>query len=141
MNSPANNQYSDFLLLLFVSVTTLEKLVIYYSWYLLLFKGFLNYDKELEDLDLRGENPEILGCQKKQIKLFQISVVHAFLFAIFCIFCVILFSISFRPAYVISCTFIFDFPVCCELNCLGVVVVKVSLKSTFSFLFRIFTPS
>ena len=62
MNSPANNQYSDFLLLLFVSVTTLEKLVIYYSWYLLLFKGF---DKELEDLDLRGENPEILGCQKK----------------------------------------------------------------------------
>ena len=65
MNSPANNQYSDFLLLLFVSVTTLEKLVIYYSWYLLLFKGFLNYGKELEDLDLRGENPEILGCQKK----------------------------------------------------------------------------
>ena len=52
--------------LIFVCVTTQEKLFVYHSWCLLLFKGLPNI--ELEDLDLRGKNVQILDCQKIEDK-------------------------------------------------------------------------
>lgn len=101
--------------------------------------------KSLKILIYKVRTLRFLAAKKKQLKSFQISVVHVFRFRSFAIFCVNFFSFSFSTAYVVTYAFIFDFPVCFELTCLGVLVVKVLAKnplfSSFSDLAKLLDDS